>query len=146
VVHVIPLVTRVKGTNVEIAELGAGGGKGDLDQKEELETGNTADINRIIELCAKTIKDESVLSRLSSVLQEALKEHNGTIDLDVDLQKESPYKEQDLSLENLASVLSTHLTRSQEVETPLNRYALCPLLILHRLFSVYHPCLGERGT
>ncbi|KAF2450597.1 hypothetical protein P171DRAFT_142500 [Karstenula rhodostoma CBS 690.94] len=121
VVHIIPIVTRVRGTNVEIAELGAGGGKGDLDQKEELETGNAADINKIIELCAKTIKDEPLLSKLSAVLQEALKERNGTIDLDMDLQKASPEKEPELSLESLASVLSTHLTKSQEVGNPLNR-------------------------
>ncbi|KAL5389542.1 hypothetical protein DPSP01_002438 [Paraphaeosphaeria sporulosa] len=121
VVHIIPIVTRVKGSNVEIAELGAGGGKGDLDQKEELETGNAADINKIIELCAKTIKDETLLSKLSNVLQEALKERNGTIDLDMDLQKESPDKKPELSLEHLASVLSTRLNKSQDAEPPLNK-------------------------
>ncbi|KAJ4358332.1 swr1 complex component [Didymosphaeria variabile] len=121
VVHIIPIVTRVKGTNVEIAELGAGGGKGDLDQKEELETGNAANISKIIELCAKTIKDEQVLSKLSIVLQEALKDRNGTIDLDMDLQKECPEKEPEIRLENLATVLSTHLTRPQEVGSLLNR-------------------------
>lgn len=131
-VHIIPIVTRVKGSNVEIAELGAGGGKGDLDQKEELETGNAADINKIIELCTKFIKDETVLSKSSTVLQEALKERNGMMDLGMYLQKESLDKDPELSLQNLVSVLSTNLNKSQDVEPPLNPY----------VFAVHAPCLA----
>jgi hypothetical protein len=50
IVHIIPIVTRVNGE--EIAELGAGGGKGDLDQKEELESGGMGDVGKLMELCA----------------------------------------------------------------------------------------------
>lgn len=127
-VHIIPIVTRLKGSNVEIAELGAGGGKGDLDQREELET-NAADINKIIELCARTIRDETILTKLSTVLQEALKERNGTIDLDIDLQRDSPDKEPELSLENLASVLSGRLNKSRDAELPLHRYVFDVMMI-----------------
>lgn len=127
-VYITPIVTRVKGTNVEIAELGAGGGKGDLDQKEELETGNATNISKIIELCAKTIKDEQLLSKLSAVLEEAMKEHNGTIELDLDHSNESQEKDTELSLDSLASVLSAHLDKSQEAQVPLNRYVWLSLL------------------
>ncbi|KAF1974129.1 hypothetical protein BU23DRAFT_598496 [Bimuria novae-zelandiae CBS 107.79] len=119
VVHIIPIITRVKDTNVEIAELGAGGGKGDLDQKEELETGSALHIEKFMDLCAKSIKDEELLLKMSNLLQEALKGGNGTIDLDMDLATGSQDKEAELSLENLASVLSSHITKSQEV--PMNK-------------------------
>jgi hypothetical protein len=50
IVHIIPIITRVNGA--EIAEAGAGGGQGDLDQKEELEAGGLPDVDRLMKLCA----------------------------------------------------------------------------------------------
>lgn len=119
VVHIIPIITRTDGT--EIAELGAGGGKGDLDQKEELETGDAVDVGKLMELCAKSINDAELLSKVLALLQQALQDGNGTIDLNLDLQKESQEEESDLSLQTLVSVLSSHAIKSQDQEERPNR-------------------------
>ena len=58
---------------------------------------------------------------MSTLLQEALKEGNGTIDLDMDLPNMGQGKEVDMSLENLASVLSSHVTKSQEKDVQLKK-------------------------
>ncbi|KAJ4292654.1 hypothetical protein N0V90_009317 [Kalmusia sp. IMI 367209] len=132
IVHIIPIITRVDG--IEIAELGAGGGKGDLDQKEELEATNAVDIGKILDLCAKSIKDEELLTKVSNLLQQALKEGNGTIDLDMNIQKESQDNNGVLSLQNLVSVLSSHASKSQEPVARLNR-TICFPYSRHSSFS-----------
>lgn len=111
----------MKDSNLEIAELGAGGGKGDLDQKEELETGTALDVERIMDLCAKSIQDQDLLSRISDLLQEALKDGDGTIDLEVDLTNTGHDTEADISLKNIASVLSSHVTKERKNDLQHNR-------------------------
>ncbi|KAF2680975.1 hypothetical protein K458DRAFT_344171 [Lentithecium fluviatile CBS 122367] len=148
-VHIIPIVIRIGG--IEIAELGAGGGKGDLDQKEELDTNDAVDVGKLMELCTKSIKDSEILSRVLSLLQQTLDNGNSTIDLDMDLQKESQENEGGLSLQTLVSVLSSHASKSQDSERQLNRsirfpysrhssyYELCCLVAAFRPKDVY-PC------
>ncbi|KAI4953698.1 hypothetical protein J4E91_002546 [Alternaria rosae] len=70
IVHIIPIVTRANGE--EIAELGAGGGKGDLDQKEELESGGMGDVKKLMELCAASINDEQLLAKVTTLFQQTL--------------------------------------------------------------------------
>jgi DNA cross-link repair 1C protein len=50
-----------------MAELGAGGGKGDLDQQHELEVGDAGTLGMLMSLCATKMQDQP--QRLSSVLQ-----------------------------------------------------------------------------
>ena len=50
-----------------MAELGAGGGKGDLDQQHELEVGDAGTLGMLMSLCATKLQDQP--QRLSSVLQ-----------------------------------------------------------------------------
>jgi len=50
-----------------MAELGAGGGKGDLDQQHELEVGDAGTLGMLMSLCATKMQDEP--QRLNSVLQ-----------------------------------------------------------------------------
>jgi hypothetical protein len=119
VVHIMPIVTRSGDT--EIAELGAGGGKGDLDQKEELDTNDAVDVGNLMELCTKVIKDPEVLSSVLALLQQTLDNGTSSIDLDMDLQKESPENEGDLSLHALVSVLSSHASKSEDHGERLNR-------------------------
>jgi hypothetical protein len=119
VVHIIPVITRSNG--IEIAELGAGGGKGDLDQKEELETGGVAELDKLMELCAATIHDETLLSKILALLHEALGSNDGRVDLEMQLQKASAESQDGLSLQTLISALSANATRSATIEEPRNR-------------------------
>jgi DNA cross-link repair 1C protein len=50
-----------------MAELGAGGGKGDLDQQHELEVGDVGTLGMLMSLCATKMQDQP--QRLSGVLQ-----------------------------------------------------------------------------
>lgn len=50
-----------------MAELGAGGGKGDLDQQHELEVGDIGALGMLMSLCATKMQDQPEL--LSSVMQ-----------------------------------------------------------------------------
>lgn len=50
-----------------MAELGAGGGKGDLDQQHELEVGDVGALGMLMSLCATKMQDRPEL--LSSVMQ-----------------------------------------------------------------------------
>jgi hypothetical protein len=119
VVHIIPIITRANG--IEIAELGAGGGKGDLDQKEELEAGSLAEIGKLMELCAETIKDEKVLSQVLALLHQTLSGNDGNIDLDMQVQKVSENSQDELSLQALVSVLSAKVSNSARKDEPHNR-------------------------
>jgi hypothetical protein len=118
VVHIIPIITRANGA--EIAELGAGGGKGDLDQKEELETGGVADVGKLMEMCASSIDDEQLLTKVLALLQHTLGQ-DGKLDLDMQLQRQDGDTQDELSLQSLVSVLSSHAVKRQEIEQPQNR-------------------------
>lgn len=119
IIHIIPIITRTNG--VELAELGAGGGRGDLDQKEELETGDVANIGKLMGLCAKTIKDEELLSKVLALLQQALASGDGTLDLDMYLQPGIEVEKEDLTLQSLVSILSTNASKSPTIEQLQNR-------------------------
>ena len=148
IVHIIPIVTRANGT--EVAELGAGGGKGDLDQKEELETGDVGDVGKLMELCANQIDDEELLSRVLALLQTALDERQGNIDLGNAMQRESQNGEDALSLETLVSVLASHAAgtgeaqkQNETIRFPYSRHSsyseLCNLVQAFSPRDVY-PC------
>jgi hypothetical protein len=118
VVHIIPIITRANGA--EIAELGAGGGKGDLDQKEELETGGVADVGKLMELCAASIDDDQLLTKVLVLLQYTLAQ-DGKLDLDMQLQKQGEETQDELSLQSLVSVLSSHASRDLDNKQPQNK-------------------------
>lgn len=64
-VRITPIVSRHNG--VEIAELGAGGGQGDLNQQHELEVSDAELVGQLMALCASKLHGQTQL--LSSVLQ-----------------------------------------------------------------------------
>jgi hypothetical protein len=119
IVHIIPIVTRANGT--EIAELGAGGGKGDLDQKESFETGGTSDLAKLMELCAETIQDEQALSKVLALLQQMFARTDSDIDLNRQLQKACIDSQDGLSLRVLVSVLSSSASKFATTDEPRNR-------------------------
>jgi hypothetical protein len=132
VVHIIPIVTRAGDT--EIAELGAGGGKGDLDQKEELDTNDAVDVAKLMELCTKTIKDPDTLANVLALLKRTLDSRAGAIDLDMDMQKASQEDEGAISLRTLVSALSSHASKNQDSEKRRNRSIRFP----YSRHSSYH--------
>ena len=147
----------MKESNLEIAELGLGGGKGDLDQKEELEFGTVLDIEKIMETCKKDIQDQQLLSKVSDVLTNALKEGKSTIDLAVDLTSIHDGEDADVSLENLSSILSSHVNKPLENSSILNRtirfpysrhssfYELCHLVDAFKPRDLF-PCTVDEKT
>ncbi|KAH3907347.1 hypothetical protein HBH56_193530 [Parastagonospora nodorum] len=149
VVHIIPIITRASG--IEIEELGAGGGKGDIDQKEELETGDMAELRKLMELCACSIPDEALLSKVLARLQEALAGNEGKLGLELQLQKASAESQDVLSLPTLISALLTTATKNgttdgsqnRTIRFPYSRHSsyteLCELVAAFRPQDVF-PC------
>ena len=113
VVHIIPIITRANGS--EITELGVGGGKGDLDPKEELETSGSAEVGKLMELCTASIGDETTLSKVFALLQQAFGE-DGKLDLDMHLQNQCEDMQEGLTLHSLVSALSEHASKSSKPE------------------------------
>jgi hypothetical protein len=154
IVHIIPIVTRANGT--EIAELGAGGGKGDLDQKEELEPFGAPELAKLMELCAETIQDEQVLSKVLELLKQTFAQSNGNLDLNMQQQKASIDSQDGLSLRALISVLSSSASKPVTTEGPRNRtirfpysrhssYSeLCELVAAFKPQDVF-PCTVDEG-
>lgn len=149
VVHIIPIITRASG--IEIEELGARGGKGDIDQKEELETGGMAELRKLTELCACSIPDKALLCKVLARLQEALAGNDGKLDLELQLQKASAESQDGLSLPTLISALATTATKSatsdgsqnRTIRFPYSRHSsyseLCELVAAFRPQDVF-PC------
>jgi hypothetical protein len=135
IVHIIPIVTRAGDT--EIAELGAGGGKGDLDQKEELDTNDAVDVAKLMELCTKTIKAPDTLANVLALLNRTLDSGTGAIDLDMDMQKASQEDEGAMSLHTLVSALSSHASKTRDSEKRCNRSIRFPY---SRHSSYYELC------
>jgi DNA cross-link repair 1C protein len=75
-VRITPIISRHEG--VEMAELGAGGGKGDLDQQHELEVGDTSALGMLMSLCATKMQDQpkllsSVMEMLASIMRDPVR-------------------------------------------------------------------------
>ncbi|KAF3036617.1 swr1 complex component [Didymella keratinophila] len=157
VVHIIPIISRSNG--IDIAELGAGGGKGDLDQKEELETADIAAIGKLMELCAQSINDPERLSKVLKMLQYALSTGSASVDFGLHLQRESQVSENDLSLKKFVAALSTNASRQQQgkiephrnktIRFPYSRHSsyseLCELVAAFKPRDVF-PCTVDEAT
>lgn len=157
IVHIIPIISRSNG--IEIAELGAGGGKGDLDQKEELETGDVAAMGRLMELCAQSINEPELLSKVLKLLQYALTTGSASMDFGLQLQKESQVSEDDLSLQKFVAALSSNASKRQQDKTephrnktirfPYSRHSsyseLCELVAAFKPRDVF-PCTVDEAT
>ncbi|KAH7391140.1 beta-lactamase-like protein [Phaeosphaeria sp. MPI-PUGE-AT-0046c] len=119
IVHIIPIITRVNGTDFE--ELGAGGGKGDLDQREELENSGITELSKLMELCTKTIEDEDLLQKVLGTIRNMPMRSNGIIDLDMQLQKDNQTCADDISVQTFVKMLSANASRNVAKKKPENR-------------------------
>ncbi|EON68980.1 hypothetical protein W97_08238 [Coniosporium apollinis CBS 100218] len=80
VVWIIPIITRTP-DGTEMAELGAGGGKGDLDQVHELDTADVAAVAQLMNMCATKITEPEKLQRVLRLLSSVLEEKQTRIQL-----------------------------------------------------------------
>ena len=157
IIHIIPIITRSNG--IEVAELGAGGGKGDLDQREELETADVAAMGRLMELCAQSINNPDLVSKVLKLLQHALTTGIASMDLELQLQKESQVSDDDLSLQKLVAALSFNASKKQSdnaeayrnttIRFPYSRHSsyseLCEFVAAFKPRDVF-PCTVDEVT
>ncbi|KAJ9221110.1 hypothetical protein DTO169C6_6496 [Paecilomyces variotii] len=106
-VYITPIVTR--SDNVEVPEVGAGGGGGDLYQSHELELPDESSVEQLEKLCLQHIHDPNILTRTKGALIEAFRSKKKTLSLD----KYGLKDENDISLQRLVDVLS----RGQPLDT-----------------------------
>ncbi|KAI7156315.1 hypothetical protein KC349_g6375 [Hortaea werneckii] len=121
-VRITPIISRHRG--VEMAELGAGGGQGDLDQHHELEVWDPSLVGQLIALCASKLNGQpelqaSVMQMLKSIIDDRIP----SISLDdSELKEESIQNEKgeegfadldDLPLERLVPALAKLVTKAK---------------------------------
>ncbi len=82
-VQIIPIVNRLR-NGLEIPELGAGGGKGDLDQIHELELDDKGVLSQLMALCASEITTAGVREKVLGLLSSASDSQRSRIRLQAD--------------------------------------------------------------
>ncbi|KAI7246924.1 hypothetical protein KC343_g6713 [Hortaea werneckii] len=122
-VRITPIISCHKG--VEMAELGAGGGQGDLGQHHELEVWDPSLVGQLIALCASKLHgqpqlQESVMQMLTSIIHDRIP----SISLDDSNLKEQSIQNEnseegfanvdDLPLERLVPVLVELITKAKQ--------------------------------
>lgn len=109
VVSIIPIVTRLE-SGVEIGELGAGGGKGDLNQIHELEINDSNSVGQLMQLCSTELEDPELLSKVLYVLSSTTNETKNRILLDTSLPGNDLHGDtsllRDIPLQELVSILA----------------------------------------
>jgi len=76
VVEIVPIISRHNG--MDILELGAGGGKGDLDQTHELDIAEDPEaVMQLLALCKERIQDRTVLGKVEKMLVGSFQKHQG---------------------------------------------------------------------
>ena len=70
VVWITPIISRLR-DGTEVAEIGAGGGRGDLYQQREVELGNDAMIESLRTLCRGIATDPDTIAKLETALSNA---------------------------------------------------------------------------
>ncbi|OJJ39655.1 hypothetical protein ASPWEDRAFT_104551, partial [Aspergillus wentii DTO 134E9] len=100
-VEILPIVSRTQ-DGLEMPEVGAGGGGGDLYQMHELLLPDQFSLEELEKLCLERIHDAKVLSQTREALLEAFKSKNKSLSLDSYGLKD----EHDMPLEKLVAILS----------------------------------------
>lgn len=129
---------------MEMPELGAGGGQGDLDQQHELEVGDASTVGMLMSLCATKLKDQpQVLSSVLEMLASMVKDPVHSIALDPSiLQTDVPglgeddvAELDDIPLETLVPALAAIVSKAKDqgvkVKTPENSNNLPRRIVSH---------------
>jgi hypothetical protein len=155
VVHINPIITRYDG--MDIVEAGAGGGKGDLDQKIGLAQFEMADVRKLMETCVKAIRDEESAAQVRDLIQQALDKGNSLTDLSLHLEKEHLKHDDNQPLQQLISAIASLPAPQIDTARPLDRtinfpysrhssYSeLCSLVSAFNPKDVY-PCTVDEAT
>lgn len=153
IVHIVPIVSR--DGQVEIAEPGAGGGEGDLSQKEDLEL-STCARRKLRGLCHQSITDPGLLSKVLRRLGHASVIDSKSADFKLQLHKGRQESEIDLTLQRLVSVLASNASRESHenvgprtIRFPYSRHSsyseLCGLVSAFRPRDVFL-CTVDEST
>ncbi|KLJ10019.1 hypothetical protein EMPG_14575 [Blastomyces silverae] len=100
-VYITPIVSRMD-DGVEIPELGAGGGQGDLYQSHELELQDDSAFQQLLNVCSERIQDEEIRTSIIAALSEAHKSTSKSLSLDAYGIRE----DEEISVQQLVSILS----------------------------------------
>ncbi|RDH33113.1 DNA repair protein [Aspergillus welwitschiae] len=100
-VYIRPIVTRTD-DGLEMPEIGAGGGGGDLYQVHELELPDQSALEQLEKLCSERIHDKHALSQTRQALIDAFRSKTKALSLDNYGMKDA----HDLPLEDLVGILS----------------------------------------
>ncbi|KAF2100991.1 hypothetical protein NA57DRAFT_74586 [Rhizodiscina lignyota] len=109
VVHIVPIVSRTS-NGTEIAEVGAGGGQGDLDQVHELEISDLQTMSQLMALCASNIQNPETVSKILKLLS-SLAGQSGRLRVDMSKIPEGNDSD-DIPLEKVTDILRSVATVS----------------------------------
>lgn len=144
-VIITPIVTRHKG--VDYAEMGAGGGQGDLDQIHELELWDIAAVGNLIEYCNQRLQDKPDLQqKVLAWLAKSVKQGGQNVRIDTAGFFEALYGDNEdadaidnAPLERLINALEVLVAGKPKDEIPLARHIVrsprrlrVPILIAYR--------------
>lgn len=101
VVWITPIIIRAS-NGLNVPELGAGGGGGDLLQSHELDLSDTAAAFELVKLCSEKIADAQARSRTLSLISEAFTSSSKILCLDA---SELDEDLEDMPLEDIADLL-----------------------------------------
>lgn len=104
VVYITPIISRTS-DGIEIAEVGAGGGHGDLRQTHELEITDLAALEALVKMCREAIKEPEALQQILSLISKAVKD-GGRIPFDVEDLPELDADE-DVSVNKVTDILGS---------------------------------------
>lgn len=127
IVWVTPIISRMQ-DGTEIAEVGAGGGGGDLYQTQEVDLGNDAIIESLRLLCANMAADPEAASRLETALTKAQYHQDHKLVLDgLGLDPEA-----EISIKEFVHLLAE---RGKQGQTPANRRTPREANVIHFPYS-----------
>ncbi len=95
VLWITPIITRSK-DGIEVPELGAGGGGGDLQQTPMLELSNISSLSEVEDYCKRIVKDPDDMKRLLSQIELARSSRDAKMSLEklnVDIEEEITLQE-----------------------------------------------------
>ncbi|EFR04431.1 hypothetical protein MGYG_07438 [Nannizzia gypsea CBS 118893] len=149
-VYITPIVTRTK-DGYEIPEIGAGGGKGDLEQSHELELPDDTTFQRLLDLCKEQIKEPGTRELVTSTLSKAYYSTGAGISLDEYGLKD----EEEITLAKLVAIIGEGAKQKEKeslpdtIKFPYSRHScyseLCQLVGAFRPKDIY-PCTVDPLT